>query len=96
MNKKGWFETTAPGRSNIRNGRRVLNPTIEAAAEQSGVSAKQIFDWLNQFHFREELEKRKNDGVNQAVNRLKQTGSMCLLKLILILTQKHYLIFYKL
>ena len=53
----------------------LLNPTIEAAAKQSGVSAKQIFDWLNQSHFRKELEKRKNEGVNQAVDKLKLTAS---------------------
>src|ERR1700733_6021172 len=53
----------------------LLNPTIEAASKESGVSAKQIFDWLNQSHFREELEKRKNEGVNQAVDKLKLTAS---------------------
>ena len=46
-------------------------PTIELAAKQSGVSAKQIFDWLNQPNFRQELENRKNEAVNQAVDRLK-------------------------
>lgn len=30
------------------------NLTIEAASKQSGVSAKQIFDWLNQPSFRQE------------------------------------------
>ena len=38
-------------------------------------ASKQIFDWLNQPLFRQELEKRKNDGVNQAVDRLKLTAS---------------------
>src|SRR5271168_4016458 len=53
----------------------ISNPSIELAAKQSGVSAKQIFDWLNQPIFRQELEKRKNEGVNQAVDRLKLTAS---------------------
>ena len=53
----------------------ISNPTVESAAKQSGVSAKQIFDWLNQPIFRQELEKRKNEGVNQAVDRLKATAS---------------------
>ncbi len=53
----------------------ISNPTIESAAKQSGVSAKQIFDWLNQPIFRQELENRKNEGVNQAVDRLKATAS---------------------
>ena len=49
------------------------NLTIEAASKQSGVSAKQIFDWLNQSPFRQELERRKNEAVDQAVDRLKLT-----------------------
>lgn len=51
------------------------NPSIELAAKQAGVSSKQIFDWLNQPGFRKELENRKNEAVNQAVDRLKATAS---------------------
>lgn len=51
------------------------NPTVDFAAKLSSVSAKQIFDWLNQPLFRQELENRKNEGVNQAVDRLKLTAS---------------------
>jgi TATA-binding protein-associated factor Taf7 len=51
------------------------NPNVEMAAKQSGISAKQIFDWLNQPVFRQELENRKNEAVNQAVDRLKATAS---------------------
>jgi len=53
----------------------ISNPSIELAAKQSGISAKQIFDWLNQPAFRQELENRKNEAVNQAVDRLKSTAS---------------------
>lgn len=53
----------------------ISNPSVESAAKQSGVSAKQIFDWLNQLAFRQELENRKNEAVNQAVDRLKATAS---------------------
>jgi len=53
----------------------INHPTVELAAKQSGVSAKQIFDWLNQPTFRQELENRKNEAVNQAVDRLKLTAS---------------------
>lgn len=53
----------------------ISNPTVESAAKQSGVSPKQIFDWLNQPTFRQELENRKNEAVNQAVDRLKATTS---------------------
>jgi TATA-binding protein-associated factor Taf7 len=53
----------------------ISNPTVESAAKQSGVSPKQIFDWLNQPAFRQELENRKNEAVNQAVDRLKATTS---------------------
>ena len=49
----------------------ISSPSIESAAKQSGVSAKQIFDWLNQSVFRQELENRKNE----AVDRLKATSS---------------------
>lgn len=53
----------------------ISNPSVELAAKQAGVSTKQIFDWLNQPAFRQELENRKNDAVNQAVDRLKSTAS---------------------
>lgn len=53
----------------------ISNPTVESAAKQAGVSPKQIFDWLNQPAFRQELENRKNEAVNQAVDRLKSTAS---------------------
>lgn len=53
----------------------ISNPSVESAAKESGVSAKQIFDWLNQSTFRQELENRKNEAVNQAVDRLKTTAS---------------------
>lgn len=53
----------------------ISNPTVDLAAKLSGVSAKQIFDWLNHPAFRQELENRKNEGVNQAVDRLKLTAS---------------------
>jgi len=53
----------------------ISNPSVEIAAKQAGVSSKQIFDWLNQPIFRQELESRKNEAVNQAVDRLKATAS---------------------
>lgn len=52
----------------------ISNPTVDLAAKQSGVSAKQIFGWLHQPAFRQELESRKNEAVNQAVDRLKLTA----------------------
>ncbi len=52
----------------------ISNPTVESAAKQSGVSPKQIFDWLNQSIFRQELENKKNEAVNQALDRLKATA----------------------
>lgn len=63
----------------------ISNPTVELASQQSGVSAKQIFDWLNQPIFRQELENKKNEGVNQAVDRLKQTASKAVETLIYLL-----------
>jgi hypothetical protein len=44
------------------------------AAQQAEVSTKQIFEWLNQPVFRQELENRKNEAINQAVDRLKLTA----------------------
>lgn len=63
----------------------ISNPSIELAAHQSGVSAKQIFAWLNQPNFRQELENRKNEAVNQAVDRLKLTASKAVETLIYLL-----------
>lgn len=53
----------------------IANPSVELAAKLSGISAKQIFNWLNQPAFKQELENRKNEGINQAVDRLKQTAT---------------------
>ena len=53
----------------------ISNPNVEMAAKQSGISSKQIFEWLNQKAFRDELENRKNEAVNLAVDRLKATAS---------------------
>ena len=53
----------------------IVNPTVDVASKESGVSAKQIFEWLNQPLFRSELERRKNEAVNDAVDRLKATAS---------------------
>lgn len=63
----------------------INTPTVESAAKQSGVSSKQIFDWLNQPIFRHELEKRKNEGINHAVDRLKLTASKAVDTLIALL-----------
>lgn len=60
-------------------------PTVELAAKQSGVSAKQIFQWLNQPLFRGDLESRKNEAVNEAVDRLKLTASKACDTLIYLL-----------
>jgi hypothetical protein len=53
----------------------ISHPSIELAAKHSGVSAKQIFEWLNQSTFRQELENRKNEAVNVAVDKLKGAAS---------------------
>lgn len=63
----------------------ISNPNVEMAAKQSGISAKQIFDWLNQPIFRQELANRKNDAVNQAVDRLKVNASKACETLISLL-----------
>ena len=51
------------------------SPSVEQASKDSGTSPKQIYEWLNQPTFRQELENRKNEAVNLAVDKLKGAAS---------------------
>ena len=47
------------------------SPSYEEAARRSGVSAKQIHEWLKDRDFKLELEKQRNQMTNNAINILK-------------------------
>ncbi len=51
------------------------SPSVEQASKDSGTSPKQIYEWLNQPVFRQELENRKNEAVSLAVDKLKGAAS---------------------
>jgi len=46
-------------------------PTYEEAARQANVSVKQIYCWLKTPTFRAELDNRRNEVIEEAVNKLK-------------------------
>ena len=46
-------------------------PTYEEAARQANVSVKQIYCWLKTPTFRAELDNRRNEAIEEAVNKLK-------------------------
>lgn len=46
-------------------------PTYEEAARQAHVSVKQIYCWLKTSAFKAELDRRRNEIVQEAVNKLK-------------------------
>jgi hypothetical protein len=46
-------------------------PTYEEAARQAHVSVKQIYCWLKTSAFKAELDRRRNEIIEEAVNKLK-------------------------
>lgn len=46
-------------------------PTYEEAARQAHVSVKQIYCWLRTSAFKAELDRRRNEIIEEAVNKLK-------------------------
>jgi hypothetical protein len=46
-------------------------PTYEEAARQANVSVKQIYCWLKTPTFRAELDSRRNEVIEEAINKLK-------------------------
>lgn len=63
------------------------NPCVEQAAKLSGVSSKRIFEWLNEPLFKQELDKRRNEAVDSAVDRLKSMTSKACETLISLLDE---------
>ena len=46
-------------------------PTYEEAARQAHVSVKQIYCWLKTSAFKTELDRKRNEIIEEAVNKLK-------------------------
>jgi hypothetical protein len=62
-------------------------PTYEEAARRSGVCVKQIHEWLQQDHFRNELSKRRSEIFQEALSTLKSATSQAITTLVNILSE---------
>jgi transposase len=51
------------------------NLTIEEACERAGISRNTFYEWLKEPQFKSELERLRNEIVNEAVNHLKMTST---------------------
>ena len=51
------------------------NLTIEEACERAGISRNTFYEWLKEPQFKLELERLRNEIVNEAVNHLKMTST---------------------
>ncbi len=51
------------------------NLTIEEACERAGISRNTFYEWLKEPQFKSELERLRNEIVNEAVNHLKITST---------------------
>lgn len=49
------------------------NPSIEASCEAAGISKNTYYEWLKNPVFKSELDRIRNEIVNDAVNQLKAT-----------------------
>lgn len=63
------------------------SPSVESASKQSGVSVKTIFEWFKEPLFKQELEKRRMEGVENAVNKLKAASCKATDTLIMLLDE---------
>lgn len=45
--------------------------TYEEAARQANISVKQIYCWLKNSTFKEELDRKRNEIIEEAINKLK-------------------------
>ena len=53
----------------------LANPSLTQASKESGVSEKQIWEWMNQDHFRKEVILRKNNLISEVTKKLQQSSS---------------------
>jgi len=51
------------------------NLTIEEACERAGISRNTFYEWLKEPQFKLELDRLRNEIVNEAVNHLKVTST---------------------
>lgn len=51
------------------------NLTIEEACERAGISRNTFYEWLKEPQFKSELDRLRNEIVNEAVNQLKITST---------------------
>ena len=51
------------------------NLTVEEACERAGISRNTFYEWLKEPQFKSELERLRNEIVNEAVNHLKITST---------------------
>ncbi len=51
------------------------NLTIEEACERAGISRNTFYEWLKEPQFKSELDRLRNEIVNEAVNHLKITST---------------------
>jgi hypothetical protein len=50
------------------------NPSISGASKESGVSEKQIWEWMNQENFRKELYRQRSIIISLVTNNLQQSS----------------------
>jgi hypothetical protein len=63
--------------------------TYEEAARQAKISVKQIYCWLRTSAFREELDRKRNEIIEEAVNKLKYNTSKAADTLISLLSHSN-------
>lgn len=63
--------------------------TYEEAAHQANISVKQIYCWLRTLAFKEELDRRRNEIIEEAVNKLKYNTSKAADTLISLLSHSN-------
>lgn len=64
-------------------------PTYEEAARQAHVSVKQIYCWLKTSAFKAELDKRRNEIIEEAVNKLKYNTTKAADTLVALLSHSN-------
>jgi hypothetical protein len=67
-------------------------PTYEEAARQVNVSVKQIYCWLKIPTFRAELDSRRNEVIEEAVNKLKYNTTRAADTLVSLLSHSNPMI----
>ncbi len=64
----------------------LASPSYEEAARRAKITAKQIYEWLQDPPFKAELLKRRNEAYNQALSVLKTSSTMAVATLTTLLS----------